>query len=70
MPWLVKGLLLMLKTKRGRELLFAVGIGAAEIARSDRARRLYAGARAAATDPSPRQKVARLVRNAAGRIRG
>jgi hypothetical protein len=68
MPWLVKALLLALKTKRGRELLFAGGIGAAEIARSDRARRFYAKAWAAAADPRPRQKAARLVRNAAGRV--
>jgi hypothetical protein len=44
MPWLVKALLLALKTKRGRELLLAGGIGAVDIARSKRARELYARA--------------------------
>jgi hypothetical protein len=49
MPWLVKALLLALKTKRGRQLLFAGGAGAVEIARSKRARELYARARSAAS---------------------
>lgn len=48
MPWLVKALLLVLKTKRGRELLFAGGLGAVEIARSERARRFYGVVREAA----------------------
>jgi hypothetical protein len=42
MPWLVKGLLLALKSKRGRELLFAGALGAYELARSERARKVYA----------------------------
>ena len=45
MPWLVKALLIALKTKRGRALLMAGSSGAVEIARSERARRLYARAR-------------------------
>ena len=69
MPWLVKALLLALKTKRGRELLFAGGVGALEIARSKRARELYARAWEAVADPRPRQKAARLARDAAGRVR-
>ena len=69
MPWLVKALLVVLKTKRGRELLLAGGIGAAEIARSERARRFYARAWDVAADPRPRQKAARLMRNAADRIK-
>jgi hypothetical protein len=44
MPWLVKALLLALKTKRGRELLLAGGVGALDLARSKRARELYAKA--------------------------
>jgi hypothetical protein len=43
-PWLIKALLLVLKTRRGRELLFAGGIGAVDLARSKRARELYARA--------------------------
>lgn len=69
MPLLVKALLLALKTNRGRELLLAGGIGAFDLARSQRARELYARAWEAASDPRPRQKVAGLVRNAAGRSR-
>ncbi|HET8751602.1 MAG TPA: hypothetical protein VFM43_03650 [Gaiellaceae bacterium] len=69
MPWLAKALLLALKTKRGRELLFAGGIGAVDIARSKRARELYARARDVAMDPRPRRKAAGLVRNAADRVR-
>jgi len=69
MPWLAKALLLALKTKRGRELLFAGGMGAIEIARSKRAHELYAKAWAMATDPRPRQKATGLVRNAAGKVK-
>jgi hypothetical protein len=65
MPWLLKALLLVLKTKRGRELLLAGGTGAAGIVRSERARRLYARAWEAAADPRPRRKAARVVRKAA-----
>ena len=69
MPWLVKALLLALKTKRGRELLFAGGIGAFDAARSKRAREFYARAREVAADPRPRQKAAGFVRDAAGRVK-
>lgn len=69
MPWLAKVLLLALKTKRGRELLFAGGIGAVEIARSERARRFYARTWEVAADPRARQKAARLARSAADRIK-
>ena len=44
MLWLVKVLLLALKTRRGRELLLAGGAGAWDLARSQRARELYARA--------------------------
>lgn len=69
MPWVVKALLLALKTKRGRELLFAGGVGAVEVARSKRARELYARAWGAASDPRPRQKAAGLARNAVTRVK-
>lgn len=69
MPWLAKALLLALKSKRGRELLFAGGLGALELARSERARELYARAREVAADPRPREKAAELVRTAAARIK-
>ena len=68
MPWLAKALLFALKTKRGRELLFAGGIGVIEIARSAQARKVYAKAWQMASDPRPRQQAARLVRNAAAKL--
>jgi len=69
MPWLAKALLLALKTKRGRELLLAGGMGAIEIARSERARDVYARAWEMAADPRPRRKAMRVVRNAAYRFK-
>jgi hypothetical protein len=68
-PWLVKALLLALKTKRGRELLFAGAAGALELARSERARTLYARAREAAADPRPRTKAALLARKTVDGVR-
>jgi len=44
MPWLVRALFLALKTKRGRKLLLAGATGALDLARSKRARALYARA--------------------------
>lgn len=70
MLWLLKLLLLTLKTKRGRELLFAGGTGAVEIARSKRARELYVRAWEVAADPRPRQKVSGLARNTAAKLTG
>ena len=69
MPWLAKVLLFALKSKRGRELLFAGAIGAVEIARSERARELYARARQAASDPRARQKAAGFARTAVGKVK-
>jgi NADPH:quinone reductase-like Zn-dependent oxidoreductase len=69
MLWLAKVLFVALKTKRGRELLLAGGTGAVEIARSERARRMYARAWGVASDPRPRQKAAGLLRDAADRVR-
>lgn len=69
MPWLAKVLLLALKTKRGRELLFAGGMGAIEIARSRQARDVYARVWEVATDPRPRRKAAGFARNAARRVK-
>jgi hypothetical protein len=69
MPWLAKALLLVLKTKRGRELLLAGGMGAVEIARSERARELYARARQVAVDPRLRQKGTGLARTAVARVK-
>lgn len=69
MPLLLKALLLALKTRRGRRLVVAGGIGAIDLVRSERAREFYARAWAAAADPAPRQKVAGLARTAAARVK-
>jgi hypothetical protein len=69
MPWLVKALLLALKTKRGRQLLLAGGLGALDIARSERTRALYVRVREAAADPRRRQKAAGLARQGASRLK-
>jgi hypothetical protein len=44
---LVKALLFLGKSRRGRKLLFTAGLLAAEVARSEQARKLYAKARRA-----------------------
>src|SRR5690242_14149398 len=41
MPWILRGLFLVARTKRGRELLFAGLLAALDVAQSRRARRLY-----------------------------
>jgi hypothetical protein len=42
--WILKGLFVLAKTRRGRKLLFAGALAASELAQSERARRLYARA--------------------------
>jgi hypothetical protein len=67
--WIVKGLFILAKTRRGRELLFAAGLSAVELAQGDRARKFYSRARTRATDPTLRQRLARNARRAAQSIR-
>jgi hypothetical protein len=45
--WILKALLVVARSRRGRKLLVAAGLGAVEVARGDRARNLYAQARSA-----------------------
>lgn len=52
MPWIVKGLFILAKTRRGRQLLLAAGVGVVELAKSDQARRLYESARTKVIDPA------------------
>ena len=68
MPWIIKGLLLVAKSRRGRELLFAVGLTAVEIARSERARALYGRTRRAVTDPALREAMLKRTRNVTQRL--
>jgi hypothetical protein len=44
MPLIVKGLFVLAKSRTGRKLLFAAWLGAAELAQSQQARKLYARA--------------------------
>jgi hypothetical protein len=69
MPWLIKGLLILAKTRRGRELLFAGGLAAVELARGDRARKLYAKARTSVNEQAVKQTVTRSARKVAQAIR-
>ena len=69
MLWIVKGLLILAKTRRGRELLFAAGLTAIELARGDRARKLYAKALSRVNDQAVKQTVTRSVRRVAQAIR-
>ena len=59
MSWILKGLVVLARTRRGRKLLLAAGLGAVEWATSERAQRLYATARTKVIDPAVRQVRAR-----------
>ena len=69
MPWIVRALFILVKTRRGRELLFTVALAATELAQSDRARNLYAKARTRVSDQAVRQRVTRSARRVAQAIR-
>jgi hypothetical protein len=69
MLWIVKGLLVLAKTRRGRELLFAAGLTAIELAQSDRARKLYAKALRGVDDQAVKRTVTRSARRVAKAIR-
>jgi len=67
--WIVKALLVVAKSRRGRKLLVAAGLGAAELARGERAQKLYAQARARVEDPVLRERLARTARGVEQTIR-
>jgi hypothetical protein len=69
MPWLVKALFILAKTRRGRKLLFGAGLAAMELARGDRARALYAKARTRVDDRAVTETVTRSARRLAQAIR-
>jgi hypothetical protein len=69
MLWLVKGLFVLAKTRRGRKLLFAGVLAASELAQGDRARKLYAKALNTVNDPAVKQTVTRSARRVAQAIR-
>ena len=59
MPWILKALLLLAKTRSGRKLVLAAGLGMIELAQSEQARKLYANARSKIVDPALRQTLTR-----------
>lgn len=69
MPFMVKALLILVKTRKGREILFAVGLTAIEIAQGDRARKLYAKARSRVDEQAVKQTVMRSAHRVARTIR-
>ena len=69
MPWIVKGLFILIKTRRGRELLFAAGLAVIELAQDDRARKLYARAQTRVSDSTATRVLARNARRAVRAIR-
>jgi hypothetical protein len=69
MPWLLKALFVLMKTRRGRMLLLATGRAAMELAQGEQAQKLYARARSIVHDETVRQKVARRARKVAQTIR-
>ncbi|HEX4323223.1 MAG TPA: hypothetical protein VHZ77_01180 [Gaiellaceae bacterium] len=58
MPWIVKGLLVLAKSRKARELLFVGGLAAIELAQGEQARKLYAQANRNA------RRAARAIRSA------
>jgi len=69
MPWILKGLFILAKTRRGRKLLFGAGLAAVELAQGDRARKLYVKARTTVDDQAVVKTVTRSARRVAQAIR-
>jgi hypothetical protein len=69
MPWLLKALFVLIKTRRGRKLLLTVGLTTVEVARGEQAQKLYAKARTIVHDATVREKVGRNARKVARSIR-
>jgi hypothetical protein len=45
MPLIARALFILAKTRRGRKILLAAGLGLVDLIQSDQARKLYASAR-------------------------
>jgi hypothetical protein len=67
-PWILKALLLVAKSKRSRELLFTGTLAAVELAKSDRAQKMYGEARTRLADLRTRAYGSDVVRKARRRI--
>ncbi len=65
MLWLAKALFIVARSRRGRKLLVAASVAAADLAQSERARKLYAKA----LSRVDQQTVARTARRVAQAIR-
>jgi len=65
MLWFAKALFIVARSRRGRKLLITAGVAAAELARSERARTLYAKA----LSRVDQQTMARTARRVAQAIR-
>jgi hypothetical protein len=65
MLWLAKALFIVARSRRGRRLLLAASVAAADLAQSERARNLYAKA----LSRVDQQRVARTARRVAQAIR-
>ena len=65
MLWLAKALFILAKSRRGRKLLVAASVAAADLAQSERARKLYAKALSCVDQ----QTMARTARRVAQAIR-
>jgi hypothetical protein len=63
-PWILKALLLVAKSKRSRELLFTGTLAAVELAKSDRARIVYTKAQTRLADARRRALASDVVRKA------
>jgi len=65
MLWLAKALFILARSRRGRKLLVAASVAAADLAQSERARKLYAKAMSRVDQ----QTMARTARRVAQAIR-
>jgi hypothetical protein len=59
-PWILKALFVLVKTRRGRKLVVATGLAAIELAQSERAQKLYAKARASIDEQALKRRARRL----------
>jgi hypothetical protein len=69
MVWLLKGLMVALKSRQGRRLLFLGLTGAIKLAQSERARTAYAHAWRIATDQRPRRTATAAVKRVGSKVK-
>jgi hypothetical protein len=69
MLWLAKALFIVARSRRGRKLLVTASVAAADLAQSERARKLYAKALSRVDEHPVAQSVTRRARRVAQGIR-